>query len=215
MITAVLWDFGGVFTTSPFDAFNRFEKERKLPDNFLRKVNSTNPDSNAWARFERSEVDSDAFDRLFLEESSLLGYPVQGRDVIALLAGDVRPRMVAALEQIRQDYQCVCLTNNVSAGKGPGMARSDQAHMAVADIMALFDRVIESSKVGMRKPDPAIYEYACREMNVSPDQVLYLDDLGINLKPAAGMGMKTIKVVSEAQALADLEKALGRSFTNL
>ena len=78
--------------------------------------------------------------------------------------------------------------------------------------MALFDQVIESSKIGMRKPDPQIYTYTCEQMGVTPDEILYLDDLGVNLKPAAAMGMKTIKVVSEEQALNDLGTHLGQSF---
>lgn len=212
MISAVLWDFGGVLTTSPFEAFNRFEKEKGLPDNFLRTVNSTNPNANAWAKFERSDVTAEEFDALFLEESTALGHAVRGNDVIALLSGDLRPRVVAALERIAKDRKCVCLTNNVSAGHGPGMSRTDEAQKAVSGVMKLFDQVIESSKIGMRKPDPEIYKYACQEMGVEPAEVLYLDDLGINLKPAAAMGMKTIKVLNEVQALTDLGEALDQSF---
>ncbi|MEH6402566.1 MAG: HAD-IA family hydrolase [Sneathiella sp.] len=212
MISAVLWDFGGVLTSSPFEAFNRFEREQDLPENFLRTVNSTNPDVNAWAKFERSEVSTDQFDTLFLAESTALGHPVSGNQVIQLLSGDLRPRVIAALKKISQDYKCVCLTNNVSAGHGPGMSRTAEAQSAVKGVMGLFDQVIESSKIGMRKPDPKIYEYTCREMGKNPDEILYLDDLGVNLKPAAAMGMKTIKVISEEQALTDLGHALGQSF---
>ncbi len=212
MITAVLWDFGGVLTSSPFEAFARFEKEKGLPENFLRKINSTNPNSNAWAKFERSEVSAQQFDSLFLEESAALGHPVGGNEVIRLLSGNIRPRMVAALKKISEDRKCVCLTNNVPAGHGPGMSKTKEMQDAVIEVMGLFEKVIESSKIGMRKPDPKIYEFACSEMNVTPDQVLYLDDLGVNLKPAAAMGMKTIKVVTEEQALIDLGAALDQSF---
>ncbi|MEP3247000.1 MAG: HAD-IA family hydrolase [Sneathiella sp.] len=212
MISAVLWDFGGVLTTSPFEAFNRFEKAKGLPDNFLRTVNSTNPNANAWAKFERSDITAKEFDTLFLKESTALGHPVRGNEVIALLSGDLRPRVVAALQRIAKDRKCVCLTNNVSAGHGPGMSRTDEAQKAVSGVMKLFDQVIESSKIGMRKPDPEIYKYACHEMGVEPAEVLYLDDLGINLKPAAAMGMKTIKVLNEVQALTDLGDALDQSF---
>ncbi|MCG8490365.1 MAG: HAD-IA family hydrolase [Sneathiellales bacterium] len=212
MITAVLWDFGGVLTSSPFEAFTRFEKEKGLPENFLRTVNSTNPDTNAWAKFERSAVTSEEFNNLFLEESTALGHPVTGNEVIALLAGDVRPRMVEALKTIRKNRKCFCLTNNVPAGKGPGMSRTKEAQAAVMEVMTHFDQVIESSKIGMRKPEPKIYEYACEQMEVSPENVLYLDDLGINLKPAAAMGMKTIKVLNEEQALKELGDALELNF---
>ncbi len=212
MISAVLWDFGGVLTTSPFEAFNRFEKETGLPDNFLRTVNSTNPDNNAWAKFERSKITAEEFDDLFLEESTALGHAVRGQEVIALLSGDIRPRVVNALETISKDRKCFCLTNNVPAGRGPGMSRTPQAQEAVLKVMALFDEVIESSKIGMRKPDPEIYHFACDKMDVRPEEVLYLDDLGINLKPAAVMGMTTIKVLNEEQLLNDLGAALGQTF---
>lgn len=212
MISAVLWDFGGVLTSSPFEAFNRFENEQGLPKNFLRTVNSTNPDVNAWAKFERSELSTDQFDTLFLEESTALGHAVGGNQVIQLLSGEIRPHVVAALKKISQDYKCVCLTNNVSAGHGPGMSRTAEAQNAVKEVMGLFDMVIESSKIGMRKPDLKIYEYTCAEMNKKPEEILYLDDLGVNLKPAAAMGMKTIKVISEEQLLTDLGQALGQSF---
>ncbi len=212
MIKAILWDFGGVLTTSPFEAFSRFESKNGLPKDFIRGVNSTNPDSNAWAKFERSEVTMDEFDKLFEAESGALGHAIPGIEIIKLLAGDVRPNMVNALKICGAQYNCTCLTNNVAAGKGPGMTRDAAAQAEVAKVMVLFRQVIESSKIGLRKPDPRIYEYACEQMEVTPEEVVYLDDLGINLKPAAAMGMKTIKVVSEEQALRDLSAAANLTF---
>lgn len=212
MIKAILWDFGGVLTTSPFEAFARFETEQGLPKDFIRRINSTNPDSNAWAKFERSDVTMEEFDKLFESESGALGHAIPGTEIIKLLAGDVRPNMVNALRICGEKYNCTCLTNNVAAGKGPGMTRDAAAQAEVANVMAMFRQVIESSKIGLRKPDPRIYEYACEQMEVIPEEVVYLDDLGINLKPAAAMGMKTIKVVSEAQALEDLSGAANISF---
>ncbi len=212
MVSAVLWDFGGVLTTSPFEAFARYEKAHQLPDQFLRTINSTNPDSNAWAKFERSEVSLEEFDQLFAGESAALGHRVPGREVIKLLAGDIRPNMVNALKKCAEKFNCTCLTNNVPAGKGPGMARDADMQAKVRDVMGIFHKVIESSKIGLRKPDPEIYRLACVEMGVEPQDVVYLDDLGVNLKPAGLMGMKTIKVVSEEQALADLSEAVGISF---
>src|SRR3974390_879747 len=97
MVEAVIWDFGGVFTTPPFEVFNRYEASRGLPRDLIRTVNATNPDANAWALFERAELDRDGFDRKFLEESTALGHPVRGAEVLPLLSGEVRPRMVAAL----------------------------------------------------------------------------------------------------------------------
>lgn len=209
MIEAVIWDFGGVLTSSPFEAFNRYEAERGLPKDFIRSINATNPDTNAWALFERSECSLDAFDELFAKEAAAKGAVVRGRDVVELLSGDIRPEMVEALRRCKARVRVGCITNNVSAGAGAGMARTETKAALVAEIMALFDHVIESSKVGIRKPDPRIYEMACKALGVAPGASVYLDDLGINLKPAAQLGMKTIKVLNAAQALAELEKAVG------
>lgn len=206
---AVLWDFGGVLTTSPFEAFNRYETERGIPLDFIRGINATNPTSNAWARFESSRIGIDEFDREFLEESSAAGHPVPGKDVIALLSGDVRPRMVEALRRCGELLTNACLTNNVKAGQGPGMAADADRANAVAEVMAMFHLVVESSIEGVRKPEPRAYEIVLERLGVQPDRVVYLDDLGINLKPAAQMGMTTIKVLDEDQALKDLADATG------
>jgi putative hydrolase of the HAD superfamily len=201
---AVLWDFGGVILSSPFEAFNRYELERGLPIDFIRTVNATNPDSNAWARLERNDVSIVEFDEIFASESDRLGHRVPGADVLALLAGDVRPEMVAALDTVRAaGYRTACLTNNVT-GSHASAARSE----TIAAIMARFDAVVESSKVGVRKPEVRFYELACAELGVTPAACIFLDDLGINLKPAAAMGMHTIKVRSSEQARADLGAVL-------
>ena len=208
MYKAVLWDFGGVVTSSPFEAFNRYEKERGLPADFLRSINATNPDSNAWAQLESSQVTVDEFDELFAQEAELKGHRVMGKDVLGLLSGDVRPEMVNALKAIKAQHQIGCITNNVNTGQGPGMAKSSEKAAQVAEIMALFDVVIESSKVGIRKPDPEIYRMTCEQMSIQPEETIYLDDLGINLKPARALGMATIKVLNADQALDELETLL-------
>ncbi len=214
-LQAVLWDFGGVFTTSPFDAFNRYERERGLPVDFIRTVNSINPDTNAWARIERSEIDPATFDSLFEAEAAARGHAIPGRDVLALLSGDVRPRVVDALRACKSaGLKTGCITNNAPTGKGAGMARSEDKAQAVAAIFALFDHVIESSKAGVRKPDPRIYQMMCEALGVDPRACVYLDDLGVNLKPAREQGMVTIKVTSEPQLLADLAAATGLDFAS-
>ena len=209
---AVLWDFGGVITTSPFDNFNRYEAARGLPNNFIRGVNAINHHDNAWARFESSRCTVDEFDLLFAAETAAAGHEIRGREVIGLLGGDVRPRMVKVLTRCKQDYRVACLTNNANAGQGTGMSSSEQQAEDVKAVMRLFDVIIESSKEGMRKPDPRIYRMACERVGVAPETVVYLDDLGINLKPAREMGMTTIKVVSEQQAIDDLSRLLGVDF---
>ncbi len=211
MIEAVIWDFGGVLTSSPFEAFARYEEARGLPKDFIRGLNATNPDTNAWALFERSEVTLEQFDELFAQEALAKGHEVRGRAVVELLSGDIRPAVVAALKACKARVKVGCITNNVPAGKGAGMARSADKAAQVAEVMALFDHVIESSKLGIRKPDPRIYELACETLKVSPAHCVYLDDLGINLKPAKALGMTTIKVGDPAVALAELEAAVGFS----
>lgn len=211
-IAAVIWDFGGVITSSPFEAFNRYEREHGLPVNFIRNINATDPDTNAWAKFERSELDAAGFDQSFLEESRAQGHPIPGRDVLPLLSGDLRPRMIAALKACKAQFRVGCITNNVQTGLGKGMAKNREVAEAVADVMALFEVVIESSKAGVRKPDPRIYKMMCDRLNVAPERCVYLDDLGINCKPAAMLGMTAIKVAHEDQALADLARVTGLSF---
>lgn len=208
-IQAVLWDFGGVILSSPFEAFNRYETERGLPLNIIRQVNATNPDTNAWALLERNDISPQQFDALFAEESERLGHRIPGADVLALLAGDVRPTMVNALDHvIASGFRTACLTNNVVSTSPDPTPRQQE----VAAIMAKFDHVVESSKVGCRKPEPRFYEIACELLNVSPTQCVFLDDLGINLKPAAAMGMRTIKVGEPTAALLELSNHLGLQF---
>jgi putative hydrolase of the HAD superfamily len=209
MKKAVLWDFGGVILSSPFEAFRRFESEHGLPIDFIRGVNAMNPHSNAWALMERSEITPDQFDELFAMEAQTLGHQVRGADVLSLLAGDVRPEMVELLDRVKDAGLLVaCLTNNtVESTNSVEDARSVQ----IAEIMGRFDVIVESSKIGVRKPEPRFYEIACEMLGVEPADCVFLDDLGINLKPAAAMGMTTIKVTSAAQAIADLTVILGLS----
>ena len=212
-IKAVIWDFGGVITSSPFDAFNRYEADHGLPHNFIRGVNARKPDSNAWAMLERDEIDAAGFDVMFAAEATVLGQDVRGAAVLALLSGDVRPAMVAALDACRATgYRLGCITNNAKVGQGAGMTSDPAKTAAVAAILARFDHVIESSKVGIRKPDPRIYLRMCETLAVAPGDCVYLDDLGVNCKPAAMLGMSAIKVFGEAQALAELGSILGMAF---
>jgi putative hydrolase of the HAD superfamily len=206
MIEAVIWDFGGVLTSSPFEAFARFETERGLPADIIRRTNAANHLENAWAKFERAEVDIETFDQLFAAESLALGAEVRGRDVLPLLAGDLRPEMVEALRRIKSRFKTGCITNNLPAN-AIGSARGRTLY--IAEVMALFDHIIESAKIGLRKPDPKIYRMMVDALAVDPKHCVYLDDLGVNLKPAREMGMATIKVRDAAQAVTELEAATG------
>jgi putative hydrolase of the HAD superfamily len=214
-VEAVIWDFGGVFTTSPFEAFNRYEAKRGLPKDLIRTINATNPHDNAWALFERAEIDAAGFDRKFAEEAAALGHDVRGADVLPLLSGEVRPRMVEALATCKQHFKVGCITNNMAHGHGAGGVAGGVRASQAAEIMRHFDAVIESSKARLRKPDPRIYLMMCERLGVEAQACVYLDDLGINCKTAAQLGMTAIKVVSEAQALAELEGVTGLIFPSL
>ena len=206
---AVLWDFGGVILTSPFEAFRRYEREAGLPEDFIRSLNARNPDANAWAKMERSEVSLAEFVTLFQSEALALGHQVDGWRVLQAISGDIRPQMVEALRRCKAAFRVACITNNMKHGDGPGMARSPDKAAAVAEVMALFEHIVESSKLGFRKPDPRIYRHACDLLGVAPEQCVYLDDLGINLKPARALGMRTIKVGDPDVAIAELETMVG------
>jgi putative hydrolase of the HAD superfamily len=204
MLEAVIFDFGGVLTSSPFEAFARFERERGLPADFIRRVNTENHLDNAWARLERAEIDHDTFDLAFAAESRALGHEVSGRDVLPLLAGAPRPEMTEALRRIHGRLKTGCITNNLPAG-----GTNSLASFYKLETMALFDHVIESSKIGLRKPDPRIYRMMVEALGKAPEACVYLDDIGINLKPARAMGMRTIKVTDPAAAIAELEGYVG------
>jgi len=206
---AVLWDFGGVILSSPFEAFNRYEEEAGLPKNFIRGLNARNPDTNAWAKMERSEVSLEDFVRLFEQEARQQGYTLDGWRILQALSGDIRPQMVEALRRCKAAFRIACITNNMKAGEGPGMVRNPKKARAVAKIMALFELVVESSKLGLRKPDPRIYQHACDLLGVPPERCVYLDDLGINLKPARALGMQTIKVGDPDLAIDALQAIVG------
>jgi putative hydrolase of the HAD superfamily len=208
MLEAVIWDFGGVLTSSPFEAFARFETEHGLPADIIRRTNAANHLENAWAKFERAEVDIEAFDRLFAAESLTLGAEVRGRDVLPLLSGDLRPEMVEALKRIKTRFKTGCITNNLPAN---AIGSAGGRTLYIAEVMMLFDHVIESAKIGLRKPDPRIYRMMIEALGVDPKRCVYLDDLGVNLKPARAMGMTTIKVLNAPQALAELEAVTGLS----
>ena len=205
MIEAVLFDFGGVITTSPFDNFAKLEERVGAPADTIRRINSTNPDTNAWAQYERNDVDVAGFCELFEAEAAAIGYQIPGMDVLDCLKTEIRPFMVDAVRAIKERYRTAMLTNNFKAGDDPGSG----SH---GDAKALFEVIVESSKAGVRKPTPRFYEIACEQLGVEPAACVFLDDLGINLKPARAMGMTTIKVVDPHVALAELGEVLDMTF---
>jgi putative hydrolase of the HAD superfamily len=199
LIRAALFDLGGVILSSPFDAFARYELEHDLPAGFIRALNAADHLTNAWARLERNEVTLDEFAELFQAEARDAGGDIDGHAVIALLAGDIRPAMVEAVRRCHEHLHTGLLTNNFVALDGDG---------PVGELLDLFDVVLESSRLGLRKPEPAFYDLACERLDVKPDEAVFLDDLGVNLKPARAMGMTTIKVEDPDVAIAELARLL-------
>ena len=199
---AIIWDFGGVITSSPFEAFNKFEEVNGLPKDIIRTINSENSDMNAWAQFESNSITIDQFNDLFLKEAKAKGFDIKGRDIIKLLKGSIRENMVSFLRELKSDFKLGCITNNVKSSS------EENTDNETKEAMSIFDHVIESSIVGMRKPNPEIYMMSCDALNVSPYQCIYLDDLGINLKPARELGMTTIKVIQPEDAIQEVRNLL-------
>ena len=202
-IRAVLFDFGGVITRSPFEAFNRYEKINNIPTGFIQKVNSNNPDNNAWAKYERNEITPEVFNELFFTESKQLGHKINGHDILGLLQMKVRKQMVDVVKICGKKYITACLTNNGAS------ELNDDRQAEQAEIFSLFNYVIESSKLGVRKPEEQFYSHACDTIGIKPEEAVFLDDLGINLKPARQMGMITIKVEDPKEAIEQLQTVLG------
>jgi len=206
-VTAVVFDLGGVITTSPLAAFHDYERSAGLPEGIVARLNTTNPHENAWARFERSELDREGFVEVFEAEARAAGYDVDATRVLDALHGDVRPAVVTAIRALRTAGVPLALLSNNAAPMDP-----TTEHGA---LMALFDVVVESSVEGIRKPEPAIYPLTLDRLSaavgrtVEHAEVVYLDDLGPNLKPARDLGWRTIKVVDPADALAELARATG------
>lgn len=210
-IRAVLFDFGGVLASSPFDAFDRYEATHELPPGFIRELNAKDPNDNAWAKLERGEIALEQFAEQFESEAAAAGFELDALEVLSLVRGELRPAMVEAVRRCGERYLTGLVTNNFLRDAGTPALGRDAPTTEVAEVLSLFDAVIESSKVGMRKPEPRVFQLACTTLGVSPSEAVFLDDLGVNLKPARALGMRTIKVVSPSQALADLEATLGHA----
>ena len=206
-MSAVVFDLGGVITESPMIAFAAYEREAGLPDGLIRQLNSTDPDTNAWARFERNELDVAGFSAAFEAEAAALGHRLDAGRVLAALRGEVRPAMVEAIRRLRaHGLPLGMVSNNVSPMERGG--RMD-------DILDMFDVIVESSIEGIRKPEPEIYQRALERLSeavgrrIEAADCAYLDDLGINLKPARALGFSTIKVVDPSVAIAELSALVG------
>ena len=198
-----MFDMGGVIVSGPWEGFAAYERANGLPEGLIRRINSTDADSNAWARMERGEIGLEEFAAAFEAEAAALGHRVDGMAVLDGLGGELLPGVAEAVRRCSERLKTGLLTNNYAP-----MASSERSP-ELAELMGWFEVVIESSVVGVRKPDPAFYTMACEALEVGPSGCVFLDDLGVNLKPARAMGMTTIKVVDPDEALAELEAAVG------
>ena len=206
-IKAVIFDLGGVILDSPMEIFAAFEKEHGLPENFLNRLIVESGQDGPWARLERGELTLTEFFDAFDEEIRNAGADISSRKLMAAVNNfaNVRPEMLKAARQLRKSgYLLAALTNNWLLDDG-------KTSTGLEMLKAEFDVFIESSRAGVAKPDPNIYEMVLRELGIPAEAAVFLDDIGRNLKPARQMGMTTIKVTSVEQALAELDRVLGRS----
>ncbi len=204
MISGVFFDFGGVLLSSPFEAFEHYERKIRVPVGTIRMINASNPDDNAWARLERGELDIDSFVAEFESEADSLGFQLDGHEVLRCLHGELRPEMVEALRRCREHFRTALLTNNFVTGS-PDFSSGG----SFAPVLEYFDVVVESSVAGCRKPERRFYEIALEQAGLDASEVVFLDDLGVNLKPARELGMTTIKVEDPAVAIEQLQGLLG------
>jgi len=211
---AVIFDLGGVLVPSPLDAFREYERRQGLPHRFLSEVVLGGGESGAWSRLERGELTVDEFSAAFAGECEAAGGNVSVPDLFAAIhAGSgPRPAMVTAVARIREEgLKAAALTNNWVVDD-PAIRWGEERQPL--DLASTFDVVVESAVVGLRKPDPRIYELTCERLGVTPSASVFLDDLGVNLKSARALGMTTIKVDEPGRALAELEQTLGFSLSN-
>ena len=202
-LSAAIFDIGGVLTVSPVQRIIAFCREHGIPDDVRHQVFA--PHDGLWARFERSELSPEEFAAYFDRAIRPTGTTATGAGFMQWFfqGFEPRPEMIAVVEHLRGKVRLGSITNNVARDEPP------QMRTAGLDIHGLFDVIIESSIVGIRKPDPRIYQMACEHLGVEPHEAVFLDDLGVNLKAARALGMTTIKVDESHRAIDELEEALG------
>lgn len=208
---AVIFDFGGVFTTSPVENFAAYEKRHGLPDRFIGGVIRSRLHDGAFARFERGEIGMEEFDGLFAAETRAAGFEIRGAEFATLLDVALKPEMVATLARVKRcGFKTGCITNNFPSMESDGSPRMEERAAELKRIFDDFDHVIESSKVGVRKPEPRIYEMMLEALTLPAAACIFIDDLGVNLKPAREMGMTTIRAPfgDVAPAIAELSALL-------
>jgi epoxide hydrolase-like predicted phosphatase len=201
---AVIFDLGGVILDSPFHAIRGWQEKHGLSASFFAGVVLGSGTNGAWARLERGELGMAEFCSAFDAELASAGGPTGTTEIMAEMARTtlLRPVMVEAVRRLRRaGLKTAALTNN--------WVSDDGQYARMTELRQEFDVFIESCRVGLRKPDPRIYELTCRELGVAPAEAVFLDDIGENLKAARQLGITTIKVVEPLAALAELERLVG------
>ena len=203
MYRAVVFDLGGVVLRSPLREIDRWEAEHGLPAGITAEVVLSGGPAGPWQRLERGELDLAAFVPAFAAAFADRGFEVDVGELMDRIHGtaEPRPEMLDAVDAIRRrGLATAALTNNWPTPDGAFVA---------AELRRRFDVVVESWREGVRKPDPEIYLRTLHRLGVPAEAVVFLDDIGANLKTARALGMRTIKVDDPAAALADLAGALG------
>jgi len=206
-IKTIIFDFGGVITNSPIEGFKKLENTHGYAKGLITSINMNNPNSNAWAQSERGEINIDTFLSQFEKEALEIGQKINANEILMQLYGSLRPIMVNKIISLAKSkkYKLICLTNVL---KGIKKFMPKEREEAVNDILSYFDVIYESYKIGMRKPESRIYEYIIENLAIIPNETVFLDDLGMNLKTAKKLGINTIKVVDPEESIKELDLLL-------
>ncbi len=201
---AVIFDLGGVVLGSPLHAIAAYERDQGLPPNAINHVVASTAPHGAWSRLERGEISMLDFFDAFQQDCAKAGWTISARAMMKRIGetSAPRPSMLEAIRRIRsQGLRVAALTNN--------WAPEGEVATDGNPLLPLFDVFLESSVEGLRKPDPRIYELVCERLGVAPEEAVFLDDIGANLKPARAMGMTTLKVETPEASLEELAEILG------
>lgn len=208
-IKTIIFDFGGVITNSPIEGFKLLEEKHGYDKGIITNINMNNPDNNAWAKSERGEIDINTFLDEFEKEALAIGQKINAKEILQQLYGSLRKNMINKIKLLStsKKYKLICLTNVL---KGVDIFTPKERVEAVKNVMSYFDIIYESYKLNMRKPEARIYQYILKELNIEPQETVFLDDLGMNLKSARKLGINTIKVIEPNDAIYELDQILER-----
>ena len=209
LVDAVVFDFGGVYTPSPFDAMITLGARLGIePSEAMAHVFGPydRDTDHPWHQAERGELDLSATRDAILASAQAEGLDIDLYDVFGMMSGggEVRPAMVERTRELRvEGYRTALITNNV--------AELRDFWRPLLPLDELFDVVIDSSEVGMRKPDPRIFEMALTQLGgIDPTRSVVLDDYPGNITAAEALGMRGVLVEAVFDgAIRQLDAILG------